>query len=217
MNFNPYALLQSAKPWASSTKDGRTPNAENYQGGIYQDAIIISEDGTLSTWLYHGYPIVQYNHTNGNLFKSLADHNSVTTRARLNSLPGRRIYQRKGEPFDVGTGLPWQNDTLATPSIYHRTDAWRYYRVPLTVVAGASDTGNWSDSPCRPEDEIETFRTYLRSKGIRSSLAWTATSNLFCIKRWVQVHPRNLNEAQSLASEYFARHSSELRLLHLPF
>lgn len=191
------AKMQAKTPWNSSHKD---------EHGIYQDAVIVQNG--VAIWAYHGNPIASFD---GETWKkSTAGWDTATTRARLNEVPGRRIYRHKGKPYSGDE--PWQDDEL--PVLYHRIDGWRGYSFPITAVMGASDTGNWSDSPCRPEKEIADFRAFLLEKGIPSSLAWTETSNLFCIKRWVQVRPINLEKALELAEGYLD--GTATYLLHLP-
>jgi hypothetical protein len=81
-----------------------------------------------------------------------------------------------------------ENRYSLLPPYRHQTDAWRGYDVPTNAVAGSSDTGTWSDSPC-PTDkvsgEIQTLKDELRKEGIGTKDKVTPTSNVFCAKRWV--------------------------------
>lgn len=82
---------------------------------------------------------------------------------------------------------------------FHRLDAWRGYSIPSCAVAGASDTGMWSDSPCPSNGvkaEIRRFqREVLRPLGIKSRTRSGSSSNVFCGKRWVCVSPDDFQRA----------------------
>jgi hypothetical protein len=101
---------------------------------------------------------------------------------------------------------------------YHRIDGWRGYPIPATAVVGVSNTGNWEDSPCRPEDgnaEIRKFRKeVLRPAGIKSRSRWGVSSNVFCGKKWVVVPPEDFLRAIPLALEWLEKTKSETRLIH---
>ena len=104
------------------------------------------------------------------------------------------------------------------PRRYHRIDGWRGYFIPGPAVAGSSDTGSWSDSPCRTEDakrEIRRFqRECLRPAGIKSRQRFGVSSNVFCGKRWVVVDAADWPKAKELADKWIDEHDRELRLLH---
>jgi hypothetical protein len=86
-----------------------------------------------------------------------------------------------------------------------KTDVWRGYGRSAYAVLGSSDTGMWEDSPC-PSDkvhkELESFREFLRNKGIDSSIKTEQSSNVFMVKRWVVVQPDDYKEAKKLAQQY---------------
>jgi hypothetical protein len=85
------------------------------------------------------------------------------------------------------------------------TSGWRGYVEPINAVAGANNTGSWSDSPCPSnvcETEITGFRKLLRKNGIRSKLKVCATSNIFCTSVYVLVHPDNKEKAIEIAENY---------------
>lgn len=78
---------------------------------------------------------------------------------------------------------------------YHRIDGWRGYNIPGNAVAGSSDTGTWSDSPCPTPavmGELRRFtREVLKANGIRYRMGVGSSSNVFCGKRWVVVKDRS--------------------------
>lgn len=202
-----------------SSKEKQFGNAR--QGGCYQDEVSpweIQRDGQTfkgSVWFYHGHPIAAL--FSGLWFYSSAGYKTITTKARLNAA-GAMINQRNGEWFVMKR--PFQDADL--PYIlgiktYHKIDGWRGYTIPALAVAGVSDTGTWSDSPARSDDgqrEISRLRNVLKSRGINTYLAWTCTSNVFCIKQWVMVRGVKYFEAKSIAQDFIDREGDNLRLLH---
>lgn len=101
---------------------------------------------------------------------------------------------------------------------YHRIDGWRGYRIPGLAIAGASDTGTSSDSPCPSGDvkaEIQRFRgECLRPAGIHSRQRYGDSSNVFCGKHWVCVAEADFAKAARLALNWIATNDSSLRHLH---
>lgn len=84
------------------------------------------------------------------------------------------------------------------------TSAWRGYEQPINAVGGANDTGGWSDSPCptdRCSRELDQFKKMLRAEGIPYVEAAGHSSNVFCIHRYVLVHPDDGERARQLARE----------------
>ena len=104
------------------------------------------------------------------------------------------------------------------PNRYHRIDGWRGYSVPGAAVAGASDTGNWNDSPCpsfKVKQEIRRFQhEVLIPAGIKSRTRFGGSSNVFCGKRWVCVAPSDWDVAAKLALDWLAINDRDLRYLH---
>lgn len=102
---------------------------------------------------------------------------------------------------------------------YHKIDGWRGYSIPDTAILGASNTGSWEDSPCRPEDakaEIRDFRReVLRPAHIKSRIRYGQTSNVFCGKIWVCVGKGEYTRAEALTKVWFAERGSNFRLIHL--
>lgn len=101
---------------------------------------------------------------------------------------------------------------------YHKLDAWRGYRIPGPAVAGASDTGDWSDSPC-PTDLVKAEirrlqRECLVPAGIHSRQRLGESSNIFCGKRWVCVAVADWVRAATLVKEWLTEHNRELQYLH---
>jgi len=104
------------------------------------------------------------------------------------------------------------------PPRYHRIDAWRGYRIPGPAVAGASDTGTWSDSPCPTPDvkrEIQRFqRECLRPAGIPSKTRMGHSSNVFCGKRWVTVDASDWPKAKELADAWLKENKHVTDFIH---
>jgi hypothetical protein len=104
------------------------------------------------------------------------------------------------------------------PSRYHRIDGWRGYRIPGPAVAGASDTGTWSDSPCPSHEvkaEIRRFqREVLQPAGIKSRTRFGGSSNLFCGKRWVCVDAKDWHRANELAKTWLKANKYTTRFIH---
>ena len=97
------------------------------------------------------------------------------------------------------------------------TDAWRGYEQSAYAVLGSSDTGMWKDSPCpsiEVHKEIEGFRTFLRSKGIGSTIKTTRSSNVFMVKRWVIVQSEDFAKAKKFAKQYLKEKRDETKYIH---
>ena len=101
---------------------------------------------------------------------------------------------------------------------YHRTDGWRGYPIPRFAIIGASDTGEWSDSPCPTREvkaEIRRFqREVLRPLGIKSRQRIGVTSNVFCGKRWLVVPRGSFCTAAAAALEWMEKNDLSLQYLH---
>jgi hypothetical protein len=87
-------------------------------------------------------------------------------------------------------------------------DAWGRGRVvqPVYAVAGANDTGTWEDSPnpsYEVNDELENLQKHLKKQGIKSKIVHSESSNVFMIRRWIIVSPKELKKARSLAKTMF--------------
>lgn len=101
---------------------------------------------------------------------------------------------------------------------YHRIDGWRGYPIPALAVAGCSDTGLWSDSPCPTTVAVAEIRRLqgecLRPAGIKSRSGFGRSSNVFCAKRWVRVSAGDFSRAAELVSAWLVANDRGLRLLH---
>ena len=105
------------------------------------------------------------------------------------------------------------------PSRYHRISAWRGYWIPGAAVAGASDTGMASDSPCptdRVKEEIRTLQKWLRKKhGIATRTRYGTSSNVFCGKRWLcVVDTTEFAKAQELAEQWLSQTRNSTNYIH---
>lgn len=101
---------------------------------------------------------------------------------------------------------------------YHKIDGWRGYSIPNTALVGVTDTGNWSDSPCRPSEgsaELKKFRTEaLKPAGIKSRVRFGQTTNVFCGKRWLCVSAADFPRAVPLTLEWLEKNKFTTRLIH---
>lgn len=160
--------------------------------------------GPVSFWLYHGNPIAAYNRSDGTLRRSSCGWNTSTTKERLNlfswheGIKAPIIYQRKYKWY-INDGEPFEDASFPElPALYHKTDGWRGYSIPILALYGASDCGTWSDSPAPSGSvlaELESMRSTFRSLGFKTRLAWTESSNIFMIKRWILIQGRDIERA----------------------
>lgn len=192
MRINPANILESgAYYWKGKDNNGRR-----------QDEF--ARIGNLSIWAYHGIPIASFDHETREFKRSNGGYETSTTKERLNHIPGPGIFQRNFTWYtgDYKNPTEWENENLGI-SIggYHKIDGWRGYSFPCFAVAGASNTGNWSDSPARPEtveSEFAELSSILKKSGIQTYTAWTETSNVFCIKNWLCIPGNRYTEARSI-------------------
>jgi len=95
------------------------------------------------------------------------------------------------------------------------SDEWRGHERPYYAVAGVSDTGMWSDSPC-PSDtgqkELADLKAFLKRHNITTKSMTSPSSNLFMVKQWLIVQGPKFAEAKKLVQQYLATH--ETHLLH---
>jgi hypothetical protein len=97
------------------------------------------------------------------------------------------------------------------------TDAWRGYAQPKKAVAGSSDTGTWSDSPCptpKVSEELKKLESALKEAGIDSDEVAMQSSNAFMVKRWiVPKDEEKYQKAKRIAKKWLGTHK-ETRYIH---
>lgn len=101
---------------------------------------------------------------------------------------------------------------------YHRIDGWRGYRIPKLAIVGASDTGEFSDSPCPSslvKSEIRRIqREVLRPLGITSRTVYGGSSNVFCMKRWLVVPSHSFSTAAAAVAVWLEEHKFDTDFVH---
>jgi len=101
---------------------------------------------------------------------------------------------------------------------FHRIDGWRGYYVPALAIIGASDTGMGYGSPCPSNEvtaEIQRFQDEcLIPMGIKSSIRYGTTSNVFCIKRWLVVPEESFGIAAEAAINWIDEHDRDTHYIH---
>ena len=167
--------------------------------GLFVDEIVPFAGFTV--WFYHGYPIAMYDNETKKYTLANCGWNTMTTKNRLNDLPDVRICQRNHVWYNRGKEFVDNAKEIYERigrSLYQKIDGWRGYNQPIFAVAGASDTGSWSDSPARSEDsedDIKMIARHLKAAGIKSYEAYGLTSNIFCIKRYLIVRGDDYQKA----------------------
>jgi hypothetical protein len=109
--------------------------------------------------------------------------------------------------------------TLTNPKRrYNKIDGWRGYWVPALAVAGSSDTGTYSDSPCPTPDvkaEINRIRKeVLLPAGIKSRSRFGNSSNVFCSKRWLVVAREDFARAAELVEVWLVDNRRTTSYVH---
>lgn len=103
---------------------------------------------------------------------------------------------------------------INTKTKWIETDPWRGYFQPINAIAGANNTGQWSDSPC-PENvclnELEMVKKRLIENNIPYKLVWCNSSNVFCIHGYIVVPGRMKRKAKKLIQDL----PDKTRLLYL--
>ena len=154
---------------------------------------------------------------------------SKTTKGYLNQLPNVRVNQAKCKWYL--NGVEWDGQFIkiegtVKPEIevkainffdesleYVRTDGWRGYSKPKYAVAGATNTGNWSDSPAPSnicEQEIKAVEAHLKSNGIKTKIQVCETSNVFCVHVYLIVYPSKHEQAKGIVEEYLQANETML-------
>jgi hypothetical protein len=107
--------------------------------------------------------------------------------------------------------------TFSTETEWVSTDGWRGYERPIYAIAGASDTGMWSDSPCPTNivsEELGALKQYLRSKGIKYREIAGRSSNAFMAKRWIISTVEHHKKALRVANEWLQKNRHTTRYIH---
>lgn len=93
------------------------------------------------------------------------------------------------------------------------TGGWGGYEQPKYAIAGASDTGSWSDSPApsgKVLAELKDFANFLRkSWGFHVAMVTTRSSNLFMVKRWLIVPPEEYEGAKRIVQQTLEKYPRE--------
>lgn len=107
---------------------------------------------------------------------------------------------------------------MRIPKRYRRLDAWRGYPIPGPAVAGASDTGTASDSPCptpQVKREIRELQRWLNTMGIKTRTRYGPSSNVFCGKRWLcVVDAKQHAKAMELAGQWLEDNRRNTNYIH---
>lgn len=100
---------------------------------------------------------------------------------------------------------------ISTKKRWVQSSGWRGYYEPIYWVAGANDTGSFSDSPCPTKiatAELAKVRRILRRNGIRYREVPTQSSNVFCIHRYLVVSEADHARACEIVADNY---NSELK------
>ena len=114
------------------------------------------------------------------------------------------------------TNFNGNEDVFVTRMVYVKTDGWRGYEKPEFAVAGANDTGTWSDSPCPShiaEAELKAVKSLLNKAGIEVKKLTCETSNVFCVHHYLVPKVKDFEKARELVKDYLD--STETRLLYV--
>lgn len=90
---------------------------------------------------------------------------------------------------------------ISTKTKYVHTDSWRGYELPINAVAGANDTGNYSDSPCPSHvctEELNRAKKILRKNNISYRTTINISSNVFCVHRYILTDPKDHKKSKEL-------------------
>lgn len=98
-------------------------------------------------------------------------------------------------------------------------DAWGRGQViqPIYAVAGANDTGSWSDSPCPTVDvnkELAMIKKELAQAGVPTKEFGTHSSNVFMGRRWLVAPIDKFPMAKKLAKKLIKKHESDTKYLY---
>jgi hypothetical protein len=187
-----------------------------FLGGEPKSVGNLQTDGK-SLWLF-GNLIAE--HRDDGLHVTHAGWETRTTFNYLNQLPNVKVYRSKKQTYL--NGRPWDGSmtqvTLAPPPVVKKTskafirskkwvatDGWRGYFQPVYAVAGANDTGTWSDSPCPSHvatKELQGISSALKAAKVPTKEMICETTNVFCIHRYLIVPPPFLEKAKKIVDVY---------------
>jgi hypothetical protein len=196
-----------------------------------------SKQSTGQALYLHGNKIAEYKDgflhiSNGDYPGKRGETGSKTTKEVLNKLPGINIHQFKfewylrGEKWDgtfikTDTKAPEYNtskigDVFDKGTEWENTGGYRGFCKPKYAIAGANDTGMWSDSPCPSnvsKSEIETIQGVLKSAGIDTIIMTTETSNIFCVHHYLIAKVKDFEKAKEIVTKHIEE--TETRLLYV--
>lgn len=111
-----------------------------------------------------------------------------------------------------------KEQNFSTKKRWVSSDGWRGYEEPLYYVAGANDTGTYSDSPCHSDvatKELNEVKSLLRKSKIKYREIYLKSSNVFCAHRYIIVTPAQFELAKDIVNEYYVTAKSNTRLLYV--
>lgn len=90
---------------------------------------------------------------------------------------------------------------INTKTKWISSGGYRGYEEPINAIAGANNTGSYSDSPC-PEktclNELDQVKKIMIQNNIPYELVWCNSSNVFCIHGYIVVPGRLKRRAKKL-------------------
>lgn len=218
--FNAAHFLENGKYFNNNGKRDRYTDGASLWG-LFQDEIVPFDGFTV--WFYHGNAIALFDHVTKSYTLGNAGWKTMTTKVRINSLPGVYISQKDYVWYsnkDVGEFVDRTDEIMARVGAvtYEKYDGWRGAPIPVFAVIGASDTGGWSDSPCPSgsvTEEIGVWKKFLAERGVKSYEAFGVTSNVFCGKRWLIVRGEDYKRA-ILAIKAIGTIKTNYRYVYIP-
>jgi len=106
---------------------------------------------------------------------------------------------------------------ISMKKVWVSTNAWRGHFTLVNAVAGSSDTGSWDDSPCPSNSvtaELNSVKKALKKAGINYRSTWAASSNIFCIHRYVVVAEPDVERGKRVVQEWLD--STENQFVYIP-
>ena len=121
-------------------------------------------------------------------------------------------------PAPMRSGRPKQKPhhtmkTISKETRWISTDGWRGYYQPIDAVAGANNTGMYSDSPCPTNvcrAELKAAANVLKKAGIPHRLQACESSNVFCEHVYLVVPAEDVARGKELIQPLL----KETRLLY---